>query len=112
MAREDPTAEPNGDGAAAILGAGVGALALGVLALASDAAPAVGKAMGLYRPSGALSGVSTGAVLAWLAAWALLARRWRGREVALGPVNAAAIAMLATGLLLTFPPVMDVLTGG
>lgn len=102
---------PNGPGAAAILAAGVGALALGVFALAGDASPAIKSALAIWRPTGALSGVSSAAVLVWLAAWFGLFRRWRLREVNLGAVNAAAFAMLIAGLLLTFPPFMDLLQG-
>lgn len=102
---------PNGAGAAAILAAGAGSLALGVLALAGDAWPALRARLVLWPPTGPLSGVSTGAVVIWLAAWAVLARRWSGREVSLGRVNIVAFAMLIAGLLLTFPPFMDLLQG-
>lgn len=111
MTAPDPPTLPNGPAAAAILAAGVGALALGVLALAGDALPAVAGALTFWPPSGPLSGVTTLAVALWLVAWGVLSRRWSGRELALGRINAAAIAMLAAGLLLTFPPFMDLLTG-
>jgi hypothetical protein len=102
---------PNGPGAAAILAAGVGAMTMGILALAADANGVVKARMSFVHASGALSGVSTCAVLAWLAAWAALGRRWERREVNFPLVNIAAFAMLACGLLLTFPPVMDWLQG-
>jgi hypothetical protein len=108
---EPPPLQSNGDGAAAILAAGFGCLALGVFALAGDALPWAGKALNLWKPAGALSGVSTAATLTWLASWFVLGRFWAGREVRLGPVIAAAIAMLAGGLLLTFPPFMDLVQG-
>lgn len=107
----EPADTPTGPGAAAILAAGLGALALGLLALAGDASPPFGKALSFYAPSGALSGVSMLAVLVWLAAWAVLARRWARRDVDLAPVNIAAFTMLALSLLLTFPPFMDLLQG-
>ena len=106
-----PPMQPNGAGAAALVAAGVGSLALGVCALASDALPAAHKAFNIWGPSGPLSGVSTAAVLIWLASWLVLSLRWRGREVNLGRASLAAFAMLAAGLLLTFPPVMDWLQG-
>jgi hypothetical protein len=102
---------PSGPGAAAILAAGVGCLALGVLAFAGDAWPQLKAVLAVWRPSGPLSGVSTGAVLIWLAAWLALHRRWAVREIDLGPVNLAAAAMLVAALLLTFPPFMDLLQG-
>ena len=110
-ATPQPPGPPNGAGAAAILAAGAGSLALGVLALAGDAWPALRARLVLWPPTGPLSGVSSGAVLVWLAAWVVLARRWSGREVSLGRVNLVAFAMLIAGLLLTFPPFMDLLQG-
>ena len=100
-----------GPGAAAVLAAGIGCLALGVLAPASDAVPWLDRAMRLWPPSGSLSGVSTSAVVIWLCAWFLLARRWRRRDIVLWPVTLAASVMLVAGLLLTFPPFMDLLQG-
>ena len=106
-----PSNLPNGAATAAILAAGVGSLALGLFAFAGDALPAAHKAFNIWVPSGPLSGVSTAAVLVWLASWLILGLRWRGREVNLGRASLAAFAMLAAGLLLTFPPVMDWLQG-
>jgi hypothetical protein len=106
--QDDP---PSGDAAAAILATGLGALALGLLALAADASPAMGRTLDIWPPSGSLSGVTSAAVAIWLGAWLALARRWSGRETPLRPVTLAAIVMLAAGLLLTFPPVMDLLEG-
>ena len=109
--RASVTSLPTGPGAAAILAAGIGSLALGVLALASDAAPAVQHAMIFWRPSGALSGVTTCAIGIWLAAWFVLGHRWADRDVSLTGINIASGLMLVGGLLLTFPPFMDLLQG-
>jgi hypothetical protein len=109
--RTSPEPPPSGPGAAAILAAGFGALALGALALAGDASPAIARALTLWSPSGPLSGVTSAAVAIWLLAWLVLDRRWSDREVPLRPVNLAAVAMLAAGLLLTFPPFMDLVQG-
>ena len=106
-----PVGIPNGAGAAAILAAGVGSLALGVLAFAGDAWPALQHRLIFWKPTGPLSGVTISAIVVWLVAWVVLGRRWSGREVNLRPVNAWAFAMLAAGLLLTFPPFMDLLQG-
>src|SRR5215470_14536504 len=102
---------PNGPGAAAILAAGIGSAALGVFALAGDAFPAINRFFNFYKPSGALSGVSTVAVIVWLVAWYVLARRWATATVAMAQVNVAAFMLLAVGVLLTFPPFMDLLQG-
>ena len=111
-APDDPPPEiANGSGAAAILAAGVGCGAIGVLALAGDASPTLGRWLSLYPPSGALSGVTAASIAIWLACWFVLERRWRGRSIDLRPVNLIAFALLASGFLLTFPPIMDLLQG-
>jgi hypothetical protein len=100
---------PNGAGAAAILAAGIGSAAMGILAFAGDASDAIGKALNIYNPTGTLSGVTTLAILIWLGSWLALNRTWRGREVAMATVNLVSFALLALGFLLTFPPFMDLL---
>jgi hypothetical protein len=102
---------PNGSAAAAILAAGIGSFAVGALALAADAFSTINHALTFSKPVGALSGVTTLAVLAWLVAWVALARRWGGTQVRIDWINAAAFALLGLGLVLTFPPAMDFLQG-
>lgn len=96
----------NGSGAAAILAAGTGCCALGVLAILADGVPWMKSAMTFYRPTGPLSGVTTCAVLVWLLLWVILDWRWRRRNVGMGTI-AAALVLLGMGLLLTFPPFAD-----
>jgi hypothetical protein len=110
-AKTAPDSVPNGPGAAAILAAGLGCATLGIVALAGDAFPAVSNLLNFYKPSGALSGVSTLAVAVWLVAWFFLSRAWAKTTVAMVKVNLASFVLLATGVLLTFPPVMDVIQG-
>jgi fluoride ion exporter CrcB/FEX len=98
---------PNGFAAAAILAAGIGSFALGVLTVAGDASKSFARHLILYRPTGPLSGVTTIAIAIWLLSWALLASRWRSRNVALAHVLTAAFLFLAASLLLTFPPIID-----
>jgi fluoride ion exporter CrcB/FEX len=104
-----PAGVPNGPGAAALLAASLGCFLLAILAFAGDKSPAVKSAMTLYKPTGPLSGVTTIAVLAWLALWAILEWRWGSRTVAIGGVIVVAFLLLALSFLLTFPPVVDVL---
>jgi len=98
---------PNGPGAAAVLSAGIGSFAMATLAMAADKLPAIKNLLVFYKPTGPLSGVTTVAVLVWLAAWLILDRRWRARTVALERVSAVALVLLGLSLLLTFPPVAD-----
>lgn len=101
----------NGKGAAAIMAVGVGALVLGVFTLSGDAIPAAARFFNVWNPTGPLSGVTGLVIVIWLAAWWLLARLWGGRNVSLKAVNWATAVMVILGLLLTFPPVMDLLQG-
>jgi hypothetical protein len=101
------TSLPNGRGAAAVLAAGIGSFALGLFAVLADKIPSIKSWMNFYNPTGALSGVTTCAVIVWLAAWAILNLRWRGRDVRFGPVGTVALVLLALGILLTFPPLAD-----
>ncbi len=98
---------PNGSGAAAVLAAGIGAFALAVLAIAVGKIAWLTQVMVFYKPTGPLSGVTTSAILIWLAAWMILNARWRGRNVAAARVSAAAFVLLGVSLLLTFPPFAD-----
>jgi hypothetical protein len=98
---------PNGSGAAAILSAGIGSFALAILAIVGDKSAAIRTALIFYKPTGPLSGVTTTAILIWLATWAALEWRWRKRTVALRPIAAAALVLLGLGLILTFPPIAD-----
>ena len=102
---------PNGPAAAAILSAGAGCLALGILAVVADASKPMARLLTFYRPTGPLSGVSSLAILLWLVTWFILARRWRTKTVAIAKVNAVAFLLLALGVLLTFPPFADFLQG-
>jgi hypothetical protein len=94
--------------AAAMVSAGVGAAACGVFYV-MGAVKALGPYFNLYKPSGALSGVSTAAIVLWLVTWVVLARRWEHRAVDIGRVSAVALGLLVVGLLLTYPPVARLL---
>lgn len=80
---------------------------MSVVAILADRVPGIGRAMVWYRPTGPLSGVTTTAIILWLADWWILRRRWRGRDVRLGRVGALAFTLLVLGFLLTFPPLAD-----
>lgn len=98
---------PNGSGAAAVLAAGVGSLAVALIAIAADQIASVKMAMAFYRPSGPLSGVTTTAVIVWLVVWAILEIRWRKKDVRIGRIAAVALVLVALSVLLTFPPIAD-----
>jgi hypothetical protein len=95
---------PNGPGAAAILGAGIGCAAVGILSLGSEISEGLHDALNFYNPVGPLSGKTTVAIVIWLVAWFVLSRLWGTKTVAMAQINLAAFALLGVGLLLTFPP--------
>jgi heme/copper-type cytochrome/quinol oxidase subunit 1 len=111
MSQIDVDRIPNGPGAAAILAAGIGCAATGILALAADASDRIGKALNFYNPTGTLSGVTILAIIVWLIAWFVLARLWGSKTVDVVRINWISFALLAVGFLLTFPPFMDLLQG-
>jgi hypothetical protein len=111
LSRETEGQLVNGPAGAAILSAGVGCFAIGVLAVIGDGSKKMAGLFTFYRPTGPLSGVSSLGIAVWLVVWLVLARRWRRKSVAIGRVNLAAFVFLALGLLLTFPPFGDLLLG-
>jgi hypothetical protein len=97
----------NGSGAAAILAAGIGSFTLALLACAGDKLAAVKNILIFYKATGPLSGVTTTAILIWLATWGILEWRWRNRSVGVRRISIIALALLGLSLVLTFPPVVD-----
>lgn len=98
---------PNGSGAAALLAAGIGSFALAILAIVGDQSASIKSHLSLYKPTGPLSGVTTAAILLWLATWAILDLRWHKKSVALKPISAIALVLLTLSIALTFPPIAD-----
>jgi hypothetical protein len=92
----------NGSAMAAFLAAGIGSFAMGAIVLLNEAGMFAAPA--LYAPAGGVSGRTTLATVAWLAAWELLHYRWKGRALETGRVSALTLALLALGILATFPP--------
>lgn len=98
--------EPSGPAMAAALAAGIGAFALGLLVILGEAG--MFSAPAFYKPAGGLSGRSTLAVVAWLVAWAVAHFAWKERDVNVRGVCVVTLALVALGLLMTFPPVWSV----
>ncbi|MGA2351669.1 MAG: hypothetical protein ABSF70_14640 [Terracidiphilus sp.] len=106
---DNSTVVPNGSGGAAILSTGIGSFAVASFAIAADKSAFVKNLFVFYKPTGALSGETTVAVFLWLATWAILDWRWRKRTVSLRRINVVALGLLGLSLLLTFPPISDLL---
>jgi hypothetical protein len=97
--------EPNGGIVAAVVAAGVGCAALGVVTVAAAAFSSFSDFLTLYDPAGPLTGKATLAVLVYLIAWVNLHARLRDRELHLFRAFLLTLALLGVGLLGTFPPV-------
>lgn len=105
--QETQTEIVNGAAMAAFLSAGIGSFAMGFVVLLKEIGlfpfPAI------YGPAGGVSTRTTLAVLIWLGAWVLLHRRWKDREIDGGRVLRQTLALIAVGVLLTFPPFWQLL---
>lgn len=97
------TERPNGPGVAAILAAGIGVAALGILTTLSEASTSVKDFLNFQNRVGPLSGKTTIAGIVWLFAWALLAPPLWNRNVRFGPVAAVTAALIVIGAVGTFP---------
>ena len=104
-----PQAAPlaNRADAAAILAAAVGSFLLVVLSILSDASSAARSLFVFYKPTGALSGVITTAVVIWIIVWALLDRSRSNKTASLGRITLLAILLLLLSLIALFPPISD-----
>ena len=111
MSDEAAGATANGPAAAAVLSAGIGGFILGVLSIAGDAFRGVAHALNFWNPTGPLSGVTDITIIVWLVSWFTLSRLWGRRNLELRRVNLATVLLFIVGLLLTFPPFMDLLQG-
>lgn len=89
---------------AALLAGGIGALFIGLMTIAAEASQALRDALSLTSAVGPLSGETTVAVVAWLVSWAGLHATLKNREVNLVRYFVVTLALIALGLLLTFPP--------
>jgi hypothetical protein len=100
---------PNGSGAAAVLAAGIGAFAIAALDIAADKVASIKSMMNFYKPTGPLSGVTVVSLILWLVCWAVLELEWQKKDVAMGKIGTFALVLLVVSLLLTFPPIADLL---
>lgn len=103
---ETHTVIANGAALAAFLAAGIGAFAMGLIVILNEAG--LFTAPSLYAPAGGVTGRTTIAAAIWLIAWAVMHSRWKRRQLEPGRIHALTLALIALGLLLTFPPVWSV----
>ena len=97
------TDKPEGPIAAAILAAGIGAFALGILTTLAEANEGIKEFLNLYDPVGPLSGKTIGAVVIWVVAWAILHLMYRTKVGESRKELAASLVLISLGVLGTFP---------
>lgn len=102
-------AASNGANMAALLGAAIGAFAVGFWVILSEAG--IFAAPTLYGPAGGVSGRTTFGVISWLIAWGVLHARWKERRVEPGRVFTWSLLLIVVGLVLTFPPFWELVGG-
>jgi hypothetical protein len=102
----EPGVMTNGPALAAVLGAAIGAFAMGLIVLLNEAG--IFSVPALCAPAGGVSGRTTLAVVVWLIAWAVLHARWKDRDIGFRRVAGASLLLIALGMLGTYPPLWAV----
>jgi hypothetical protein len=98
-----PAARPDGPMAAALLAAGVGSFALGLLTTMAEASEGFRTRLILNDGVGPLSGKTVWATVIFVAAWAVLHFMLRERDRILRSATIAFVVLTLLGLLGTFP---------
>ena len=99
-----------GKAVAALVAAGVGCAALGVLTTLAELSPRLKNVLNVYDPVGPLSGKTTVAVIVWLIAWYALARRWHARPPVMTSALVATFVLIGVGFVGTFPLFFELFT--
>jgi hypothetical protein len=101
----NPETLHNGAAWAAILAAGVGCAALGLMTDLTEASKSISNALNFYNPTGDLSGKTALAVIIWLSAWAILNLRWKDRDIGSpNKILALTLILILLALIAVFPP--------
>lgn len=100
--REQGSPTPNGAALAAFLGAGIGALGLGLVVFLNELGAF--EVPAIYAPSGGVTGRTAAGVVIWIVAWAVLHGRWKDRRMESSGLFALSLVLVAAGVLLCFPP--------
>jgi hypothetical protein len=101
----DAPPEPNGGIAAAVIAAGIACAVLGLLVIAAAASPVVAQWLTFYQPTGPLSGKAVVSIVVYLVVWPNLHFRLRDKQVDLYKSFMITVALVAIGVVGTFPPV-------
>jgi hypothetical protein len=100
-------AATTGAAAAAMIGAGIGTFVMGLMTTGAVLSEGLNGFLAWYTPAGPLSGKTGIALIAWLISWVLFHTLWKGKDVELGKAFNITLALIALGVLLTFPPIFE-----
>ena len=104
------TMEKVGKALAAMVAAGIGCAALGVLTTLAEVSPGLKNVLNVYDPVGPLSGKTTVAVVIWLVTWYALARRWCVRPPVMKSALVTSFVLIGVGFVGTFPLFFELFT--
>jgi hypothetical protein len=82
------------------------------LTFGAEASEGIKTLMNWYNPVGPLMGKSSLGIIAFFLSWVILNSLWKGKETNFGRIAIVAMALVAVGLIFTFPPVWSMLLGG
>jgi hypothetical protein len=99
----EPTDKPEGPISAAILAAGVYAVALGFFTTLAEASTTVKDKLALTDDVGPLAGKTVYAVVIWIVAWVVLHFVYRDKEVESRKALSLSLILIAIGVVGTFP---------
>jgi hypothetical protein len=102
--------EQEGKALAAMVAAGIGSAALGVLTTLAEISPGLKNVLNVYDPVGPLSGKTTVAVIVWLIAWYALVRHWHARPPVMTWALVATFVLIGMGVVGTFPLFFELFT--
>jgi hypothetical protein len=98
---------PNGEAAAALLAAGIGSVALGIVTILAEASIAISSILRIVPSVGPLSGKTLVTVAVWLVAWGVFHLLWRKKQVNFVQVFIISLVFVGLGVLGTFPTFFD-----
>lgn len=102
--------KPEGPVAAAVIAAGIGALALGVFTTLAAASESIAEFFEWSVRVGPLSGKTISAVGVWLVAWAVLYGLLRSRPYETRRALTISLVLMALGFVGTFPTFFQAFT--
>jgi hypothetical protein len=97
----------DGPPAAALVAAGIGAVALGLFVTLAEASTGISDWLQWNDRVGPLSGKTILAAVAYFGSFLVLGLWWRHRSFVLRTILIAAGVLVAVGLIFTFPPIFQ-----